>query len=536
MTHHKQWTSFSVSITVVLVLASVAAPPVQCQDSTSLGEIAREVREKKRPQVQVTAAEGKELFSAVDSILEFAKQDTGFAKRTPVKRQLVGRDQVDHQFAVALGDRKEQLTLRRSEVVLKKFGLLPADFDLKQYLLKNAAEELGGYYDPKDKTMYLLNWVPLEQQRPVMAHELTHALQDQNYDLERFLKATDEPEPQMTLAANDRSEESIVHRAIVEGQAMVVYMDYMGKAMGVRLSGSPDVMKGVVNVLENYDSPVRFHNAPRVLQETGMFPYREGLAFELEVLRKGGRPKAFAGVFARPPQSTYEVLQPEAYLNHAKIALVTLPDLRGILGNSFEAYDSGTIGELDVRIMAREFGRENDIYSVAQQWNGGAYIAVQRRSTVKTDSPKTADLALLYVSRWKTEEAAERFAQIYAHALPMRVKVLQETTAAGDCPADTPCKGPLWASRIMTDEGPTFLEVWPGNTVIIAQSFDEQTMPALRRAVLSSKPTREDPPAPQRELSSSLYTSASFTAFAEKIRLQVAEALATRPSGRRPNR
>ncbi len=47
-------------------------------------------------------------------------------------------------------------------------------------------QHLAGYYDLRDKTMYLLNWVPLELQRPVMAHELTHALQDQNYDLSRL--------------------------------------------------------------------------------------------------------------------------------------------------------------------------------------------------------------------------------------------------------------------------------------------------------------------------------------------------------------
>ena len=70
--------------------------------------------------------------------------------------------------------------LRRSELVLKKFGLLPRDFNLETFLVALLREEVAGYYDPKTKTVNLLDWVPIEEQEPVMAHELTHALQDQD--------------------------------------------------------------------------------------------------------------------------------------------------------------------------------------------------------------------------------------------------------------------------------------------------------------------------------------------------------------------
>ena len=80
----------------------------------------------------------------------------------------------------------EEDRLGRSELVLKKMGLLPADFALKKFSVEGRGAASGRVLRLRDKTMYLLNWVPLELQRPVMAHELTHALQDQNYDLSRL--------------------------------------------------------------------------------------------------------------------------------------------------------------------------------------------------------------------------------------------------------------------------------------------------------------------------------------------------------------
>ena len=81
--------------------------------------------------------------------------------------------------------------LQRSELVLKKFGLLPRDFDLEKLLVALLREQVAGYYDPKTKTVNLLDWVPMEEQEPVMAHELTHALQDQTIGLDKWMKKGD---------------------------------------------------------------------------------------------------------------------------------------------------------------------------------------------------------------------------------------------------------------------------------------------------------------------------------------------------------
>src|SRR5256886_9135851 len=113
--------------------------------------------------------------------------------------------------------------LRRSELVLKKFGLLPRDFDLEKLMVSLLREQVAGYYDPKTKTVNLLDWVPIEEQEPVMAHELTHALQDQTVNLDKWMKKGEkdlgEIKKDPTPEDIENDEVDNARQAVVEGQA-----------------------------------------------------------------------------------------------------------------------------------------------------------------------------------------------------------------------------------------------------------------------------------------------------------------------------
>ncbi|MGA2963389.1 MAG: hypothetical protein ABSD96_17055 [Candidatus Korobacteraceae bacterium] len=493
----------------------------QTADGRSLGDIARAVRAKQRTEVRVTAEDAKEFFTSLDQILDFASKDTGFPKRSAVKHQLIGRDRIDAYTSQELSKQVEEDRLGRSELVLKKLGLLPPDFALKTFLLKAVGQQMAGYYDLRDKTMYLLNWVPLELQRPVMAHELTHALQDQNYDLSRIRQSEASASAKaksvsMSVSGTDEDEHGIAQRAVLEGQAMVVFIDYLLQPRNITLANSPDAQDIVSNNLDGYDLSINLHDAPRVLKESTMFPYNEGLAFEVELLRRGGKSKAFAGPFARVPSNTHQILHPDAYLAKTATPGVKIPDLRPILAGGFELLDSGMIGELDARIMAREFGRENDLFTVAANWNGGGYVAVKRIG-IPDQKLTSSDVSLLYVSRWKTPKAAKRFAEIYKTALMRRVTVSHEQTSDNtDCVQSAPCKGPLWSSKLLTSEGTDYIEILPNNTVMIAQSFDEAMTSRLRELIFNPA-TAQLSTSNMHELSLSLYESPAFLGFQEKV-------------------
>jgi len=519
---------------MVVVVGVWAQQPASSQQPTSLGDYARKIREAKKPDAKVTSTDASELFAALDMILDFASRDSGYAKRDAVKRKLMNHDDLEKKFAEWSKRFEVDGRIQNSELVLKKFGLLPQDYDLNAFLHKNPTQGVAGMYDDEDKTMYLMDWVSVDQQKPVMAHELTHALQDQNYNLAKFMPRTVESQrraAKFLVDSIDNGERNAVRRAIVEGQATLVQIDYMlgdlVKDRPITPSEHDALMRSVETRLQVYDTLADLHDAPRVIKDAQRFPYREGLAFEMEVTRKSDRRSAFAGVFARPPQTTYEVLEPDAYLSGKKSPVVTIPDLQPVLKGEWEPYDSGTMGEFDAYIMARDFGMDNDIYSVAQRWDGGSYVVAKRAAAGKGENAaklRTSDLALLYLSRWRTPEAARRFMLIYKNALLKRLNVTDESVLVSKCRDEEPCNGAISGERMMTDEGPVFLELWPRNTVLITQSFDDDTVAKLRPLVLTPAPGTKA--TAKHELSMSLYECGGFVALQQKLHQAIMTSLA----------
>jgi hypothetical protein len=480
-------TACSLAITALLL---VLAGPAWAQQAPqeSLGDYARRLRTSKKAAVVVSAEDAERLFHSVDEITKFDSKDSGFPKQSPVQRKLIGQVEAEKHFRSEGEDEaRHDRRLEESAIVLKKFGMLPADFDLNAKLGDITLSGLAGFYDFSDQTMYLLNWIAPELQSMVMAHELTHALQDQNYHLSKFAVRPPEPEAKQMKMEDDESESFLARRAVVEGQATLVGDDYEIRDLGISLANSPEARERVISHLQSsYDLPVTINNAPRLLREVMIFPYREGLIFELELLDRGGRETAFREAFQRPPLNTHQILQPEAYFAHEKTPRIAIGDLTPVFGKDYVAYDSGTIGELDVQIMSEEFGRENDIYSVARQWNGGAYVAVKRAGLAAGSEVKTSDLALVYVSRWKSQKAAERFGQIYLDAMAKRLPMSVATQKLCD---EEPCRGPLWERHADSSEGPVNVELWPGNLLIITQSVDQARMQALRPILLAEDKT-----------------------------------------------
>src|SRR5271167_3469725 len=134
----------------------------------------------------ITPAQAKELFKSVDDILQFASTDSKLPITHSVKRKLISRDQVTKFLLQKFDNDESTKRMERSELVLKKFGLLDRDFHLRPFLVKLLTEQIAGFYDDKTKTVNMLDWIEPEEQKPVLAHELTHALQDQRAGLTKW--------------------------------------------------------------------------------------------------------------------------------------------------------------------------------------------------------------------------------------------------------------------------------------------------------------------------------------------------------------
>ncbi len=388
----------------------------------------------KAPAHPMSRAERKELLDAVDPMTAFVSKDSALPVQHPVKRRLIGRSEVTKYLKSRMKDDESAKRLQRSSLVLKKFGLLPRDFDLGPFLVSLLTEQIAGFYDTKTETINLLDWVPADEQKPVLAHELTHALQDQTLIAQGFDGHPANLEKwgdsgvhgiARTVAedrehvSTDELEDS--REAVAEGQAMVVYFDDALRASGKTLADIPSstALLDSEATDDTKASPV-LAKAPLVLRESLLFPYSAGLHFEHVVLLRNGKTGAFADVLQHPPSTSWEVLNPDRFLAHATVPSLTLPDLHPLLDPDYEPYDVGALGELDARIFAEVLGATNDADRFSNAWAGGLYYAAQRRSATPAEQATTGSLVLVYQSRWRSAATARAFAALYTTGLHHR--------------------------------------------------------------------------------------------------------------------
>jgi len=166
------------------------------------------------------------------------------------------------------------------------------------------------------------------------------------------------------------------------------------------------------------DSPV-LARAPLLLQQALLFPYTSGLGFEQTVLIKAGTQAAFTGVLDSPPSSSFEIMHPDKYLQHAAVPVMRMPDIHPMLtAAGYEPYDVGVMGELDVRITAELFGGRPLAEALAPNWDGGIYYAAQKKNASAAEKGTTASLGLMYASKWKNEDSAHSFFTVFEEELP----------------------------------------------------------------------------------------------------------------------
>lgn len=435
-----------------------------------------------KTETKITPQQAEQLFHDVDTILKFASDDTALPVKHEVKRRLATREEVVSYLKKNMAEDKDVRRLRRTEFVLKKFGLLPKDFDLQTFLVSLLEEQVAGYYDAKTKTVNLLDWVVPDLQRPVLAHELTHALQDQSFGLDKWLKRGDEDlDTKRKLTPEDftKDEDSEARQAIVEGQAMVVLLDYMLAPMKRTVANSPEIVDALsADMAQGGADSVQYRNAPIFLKESLTFPYRYGLEFEAEVLRAKGKDGAFTATFQDPPRTSREIMEPQTYISGEHVAPLPLPDFKKIFKN-YDRFDIGAIGEFDVFVLAEQYAGESEAKHIYPNWRGGYYYSVKPKGN------PNGPLGMVFVSRWASPKAAAQFAAVYARGIQQRYKKAV-APAGSNLPSDLKMLGSLTGDhQWSTDDGTIVVDV-KGDTVLVTESLDAGITDQFRKAVLGS--------------------------------------------------
>src|SRR5258708_5783412 len=259
-----------------------------------------------------------DFMAAADEVLGQMSQITGLKLVTPLKKSLRSREDIRAYVVKQMNEDKNAADRYADQRSAEAFGLLPKGFDLDSFMVNVLTEQIEGLYDPKSHEFYIADWSPPADQRMVMAHEFTHALEDHHFQIETWVKA-----------ARPNEVAELSRDAVLEGSAMAAMVDYLMLGTGRSLKDVPDFDPGML--IGDLGSTPTLKTAPLFLKDALIFPYISGLTFSAAVLKDTGWP-GLPALFEKPPVSTQQILHPALYRSGKTPPNVTLPQLEKLLG------------------------------------------------------------------------------------------------------------------------------------------------------------------------------------------------------------
>jgi hypothetical protein len=285
----------------------------------------------------------------------------GLNVRRPVPCQLKTRKEVERYIAEKLKTEIPREKILNEEKLYKALGLFPEDFNYEKTLVALYGEQVAGYYDPRAKYYAMAAWIPAAFQLPIAVHELTHALQDQHFDLEK-----------LTEPSKEINDTALARAALVEGDASAVMIDYNRKLWGQQQLAEDESISAVVmqHLLGTTLTP-SIRTAPPAVQSLIIFPYLSGLNFVHFLLRHGGY-RRVSEAYQRPPDTTEEILHPEKYLQ-AKKDFVTVdmtPSRKrfGVSDTTLRYHD--ILGEFTISTFLTYWIPVSEAVKAASGWGG----------------------------------------------------------------------------------------------------------------------------------------------------------------------
>src|SRR5947207_5509245 len=383
MTSHQKHACFGVR-TLFLSLALLLGVAVPAQEASVTP-----------PPADSKPATDADFIAAADEVLGQMSQITGLRLVTPLKKSLRSREEIRAYVITQMNEEKNAAERYADQRSAEAFGLLPKGFDLDSFMVNVLTEQIEGLYDPKTREFYIADWSPLADQRMVMAHELTHALEDQHFQIEAWLRA-----------ARPNEDAELARDAVLEGSAMAAMVDYLMLGTGRSLKDLPDFDPSLL--IGDLGSTPTLEKAPPFLKDALIFPYIGGLNFSAAVIRNVGW-SALPAVFEKPPVSTQQILHPALYRSGKAPVTVTLPQLEKLLGNNWSKLDENIMGEFGWKEVLKQFLDNDRAKNLAAAWDGDRYAVFEQKQTKK--------LVLVTRLHLNTEEHAVRFFGQYSEAL-----------------------------------------------------------------------------------------------------------------------
>jgi hypothetical protein len=414
----------------LLILCFMILSPVAAQDVTPTPDLNTQFQTLEQTAVSIR---GLETLSPVTR---------GFPTRQDVQ------EYIEKSLAVSLSDE----TLNELNAFYVAFDFIPRGTNLRDIFNELYGQQVAGYYDPETKQMNVVS-MPTESDKPlglldeiVYVHEYTHALQDQHFDLQAYLKEIED---------TDNSDLSLARLSLVEGDATFVMNDFavaetqkdpLGALLEITSSG-----------LEagNMSLPA---DTPQVIGDELLFPYLNGEAFVRALMAKGGIDR-LNQAYSEPPVSTEQILHPELYLaGEEPLPLILTPSAPD---DSWSVASSGVMGEFYLRSYLATQLTLAQATAGAAGWGNGAYAIYQ-----KDDS-----LAWTINLVWDSSAEQSEFKNLYKEFAEARIGTVVKDGCYIGSPTDAAVVETLCFGE---NEGHTFITYGP--TEDIARTLLESTL------------------------------------------------------------
>ena len=264
----------------------------------------------------------------------------------------------------SVGELNHYVSVRRQRIeerLLRMLGLLPADARLRELVGEALSEEVAGYYIPRTGTLALVSGaIGGFLAEVTLAHELTHALEDQRFGIEPH------------GASGFLRDRAVADAALREGSATLAMVDYLALTQGGGRELPADVRRQVLEQLEDVALPAS-SGLPRYVREGLVFPYVAGAAFVNRIQGRGGWAAVDRAFGADAPVSSEQVMHPRKYEAGERPVRVRLPGVPGALPEGARRIARGDLGEFDTAQFLQEANGRGRSDEAAAGWGGSTF-------------------------------------------------------------------------------------------------------------------------------------------------------------------
>ena len=420
-----------------------------------------------------------ELLASASAIAERVAEIRQLPRLAEIPKGVQDREQLRAMLIERFEEEVPQDVFLAEERVFQRVGLFPADLDYRELMLDLLTEQIAGFYDQSAKELYIMAGLPERVQKPAMAHEIFHAIQDQHFDIGALLAP---------FESSENADFSLARMALIEGDATVLMIDYELYEQGVlpqnrarsiidipalaavlmemdatqlaaveQMEESSAIDLGGDAVPSLTDSVLG--NSPPIVRDSLLFPYVDGMRFVIRA-RAGRSWSEFNEIYGDAPLSTSQILHPERYFEEDAPVEVRF-SAAGALPDHEVIYDT-VFGEMRMRSWLKTHLSEEidsfELDEIAAGWDGDRIRGYQRGDD---------ELLVATLSSWRSVEQAQAFAEAMKKSASLRHDAAS-SHRAGDY-------GEAWTLRFGPNEDGEriFIERW-GEMVLYVEGLSSR--------------------------------------------------------------